>query len=189
MDVAWQQVYQSIPFTRTTPPGPVARLGRAIGPHLRDNPDRDPRPQHECIAMDIFQQLIRIEPGGRGPREITRQVAGIVSASGMGTGLCHCFCRHTSASLTITENADPTVLEDLEGHMGRSVPDGDPHYAHAMEGPDDMSAHIRSVLTGAGLTVPFSDGRLALGTWQGIFLWEHRTGRHERQVVVTCLGR
>ncbi|MBK1735158.1 secondary thiamine-phosphate synthase [Halorhodospira abdelmalekii] len=138
--------------------------------------------------MRIHQEQFEIATRGRGPVEISGSIRGLLQPLQMSTGLCHLFCRHTSASLTITENADPTVLHDLEGYLERSIPDGDPRYAHSMEGPDDMSAHIRSVLTGSGLTIPFSRGELCLGTWQGVFLWEHRTRRHSRTVVVTFLG-
>ncbi|MCG5525931.1 secondary thiamine-phosphate synthase enzyme YjbQ [Ectothiorhodospira haloalkaliphila] len=139
--------------------------------------------------MDIHQASITINTQGRGQSEITAAVNDALIASGLQVGICQIFCRHTSASLAITENADPTVLKDLEGYMTRTVPDGDPRYAHDMEGPDDMSAHIRGILTGSGLTVPFAQGRLMLGTWQGVFLWEHRARGHAREVVVTCLGR
>lgn len=138
--------------------------------------------------MNIHQAIFSVPTRRRGPIEISDRVAEIISASGIQTGLCQVFCQHTSASLLITENADPTVLRDLEGHLQRQVPDGDPEYAHDQEGPDDMSAHIRSVLTGPGLTIPVSRGRLALGTWQGLFLWEHRTQSHQRTLVVTCFG-
>lgn len=138
--------------------------------------------------MKIHQATITLSTPGRGPLEITGQVAGIVREAALQTGLCQLFCQHTSASLLITENADPTVLRDLEAYLTRQVPDGDARYAHDQEGPDDMSAHIRGVLTATGLTVPIRQGRLALGTWQGIFLWEHRARRHSRTLVVTCLG-
>jgi secondary thiamine-phosphate synthase enzyme len=138
--------------------------------------------------MKIHQANLSVQTRTRGPIEISDRVAEIVRESGIQTGLCQVFCQHTSASLLITENADPTVLRDLEGHLEREVPDGHPHYAHDQEGPDDMSAHIRSVLTGPGLSIPVSRGRLALGTWQGLFLWEHRTHGHQRRLVVTCFG-
>ena len=138
--------------------------------------------------MKTHQAPISLSTPGRGPLEITGQVSAILREATVQTGLCQLFCQHTSASLLITENADPTVLRDLEAYLTRQVPDGDSRYAHDQEGPDDMSAHIRSVLTGTGLTVPIRLGRLALGTWQGIFLWEHRSHRHSRSVVVTCMG-
>lgn len=139
--------------------------------------------------MDIHQDTFTIRNNGRGTTEVTRQVSEVIASSGYRTGLCHVFCHHTSASLAITENADPTVRADLERYMARAVPDGDPLYEHSMEGPDDMPAHIRSILTGSGLTVPISGGRPVLGTWQGIFLWEHRSRGHARKITVTCLGR
>lgn len=111
-----------------------------------------------------------------------------VSQSGAGNGLCHVFLRHTSASLLITENADSDVRRDLEFFMSRLVRDGDPAWSHSMEGPDDMPAHIRSVLTCSELTLPVRDGRLVLGTWQGVYLWEHRRRPHRRFVDVTVVG-
>ncbi|MFE8032841.1 secondary thiamine-phosphate synthase enzyme YjbQ [Thiohalocapsa marina] len=138
--------------------------------------------------MQVHQTSFTLLTTGRGPVTLTARVAEILRDSGIHTGLCHVFCQHTSASLLITENADPSVLRDLEGHLTRTVPDGDPRYAHDQEGPDDMSAHIRSILTGSGLTVPIRQGRLALGTWQGLFLWEHRSRGHARTLVVTCFG-
>ncbi|GAA0256232.1 secondary thiamine-phosphate synthase enzyme YjbQ [Rhodanobacter caeni] len=125
---------------------------------------------------------------GRGFFEITRQVADLVAASAVQTGIAHVFTAHTSCSLLISENADPTVRGDLERWMARVVPDGDPMFRHDAEGPDDMPAHIRSVLCGVSLTVPVAGGRLRLGTWQGIYLWEHRTHPHQRKVTVTVLG-
>ncbi|MHC1478897.1 secondary thiamine-phosphate synthase enzyme YjbQ [Frateuria aurantia] len=124
---------------------------------------------------------------GRGFIDITRQVAAAVSTAGAVSGVANVFVRHTSCSLLISENADPSVRHDLEQWMGRLVPDGDPVFSHDMEGPDDMPAHIRSVLTGVSLTVPVLDGRLLLGTWQGIYLWEHRHQGHRRELVVSCV--
>ena len=138
--------------------------------------------------MEIHQETFTVRNSGRGTTHVTRQVAEVVAAAGHQAGLCHVFCHHTSASLAITENADPTVRADLERYMARAVPDGDPMYQHDMEGPDDMAAHIRCILTGSGLTVPIIGGRLGLGTWQGIFLWEHRSRGHSRKITVTCLG-
>jgi len=135
-----------------------------------------------------YQQQIAIATRGRGTRDITDAIADIVHASGIDTGLCHVFVQHTSCSLTITENADPDVRRDLETLFARLAPDGDPAYAHDLEGPDDMAAHARSVLSDTGLTVPVGAGRLLLGTWQGIFLWEHRTHGHQRTLIVTVTG-
>ena len=125
---------------------------------------------------------------GRGTRDITDDVARAVRQSGVQTGLAHVFVQHTSCSLTITENADPNVRRDLETIIGRLTPDGDRAYRHDTEGPDDMAAHARTMLTETSLTVPIGGGRLLLGTWQGIYLWEHRTAPHRRKVVVTIIG-
>ena len=125
---------------------------------------------------------------GRGTRDITDDVARAVRQSGVQTGLAHVFVQHTSCSLTITENADPDVRRDLETIIGRLAPDGDRAYRHDTEGPDDMAAHARTMLTETSLTVPIGGGRLLLGTWQGIYLWEHRTAPHRRKVVVTIIG-
>ena len=125
---------------------------------------------------------------GRGTRDITDDVARADRQSGVQTGLAHVFVQHTSCSLTITENADPDVRRDLETIIGRLAPDGDRAYRHDTEGPDDMAAHARTMLTETSLTVPIGGGRLLLGTWQGIYLWEHRTAPHRRKVVVTIIG-
>nr|WP_303652544.1 secondary thiamine-phosphate synthase enzyme YjbQ [Paludisphaera mucosa] len=125
---------------------------------------------------------------GRGTIEITAEVEQIVAASGVRTGLCNVFIRHTSASLIVCENADPSVRQDLERFAARLAPDGDPLFRHTLEGPDDMPAHVRSILTQTALTIPVVDGSPALGTWQGVFVWEHRTQPHRRLVVVTVQG-
>lgn len=129
-------------------------------------------------------RTLAITVPGPGLHEITREVAEVVSASGRTEGLCTVFIRHTSASLTIQENADPSARRDLEGWLDRLVPEDDPHFTHTVEGPDDMPSHIRSALTATSLGIPVVGGRLALGTWQGVFLWEHRSSRHRREVVV-----
>ena len=136
----------------------------------------------------MSQHTITIETRGRGFEMITSKVSDVVSRSGVRNGLCNVFIRHTSASVMITENADSAVRRDLERFMQRVAPDGSPEYEHDTEGPDDMPAHIRTVLAGSTLTVPVVDGRLALGTWQGIYLWEHRTSRQSREVIVSVLG-
>ena len=136
----------------------------------------------------ILQQQLQFELKGRSTINITDDVAKIVSASGITTGTCHVFVQHTSASLMICENADPDVRRDLETCMQHIVPDGDPMFLHQDEGPDDMSAHIRTVLTNPDLVVPVSNGKCALGIWQGIYLWEHRTHRQQRRVIVTVQG-
>jgi len=134
------------------------------------------------------QQTLSIDTRGRGSYEITREVQRVVAESDIRAGLCHVFVHHTSASLMLCENADPTVRQDLERFMARLVPDGDPMFRHDDEGADDMPAHVRSILTNMDLTLPVSDGRAALGTWQGVYLWEHRTHAHRRRVTVTVLG-
>jgi secondary thiamine-phosphate synthase enzyme len=121
---------------------------------------------------------------GQGLHEITREVARIVADSNIESGLCTVYIRHTSASLVIQENADPTARQDLERWLNRLVPAGDPFYRHDAEGPDDMPAHIKAALTATSLSVPVLHGRLALGTWQGIYLWEHRRRGGERELVV-----
>jgi len=119
---------------------------------------------------------------------ITGEVAEVVRAAGIGTGLCVVFVRHTSASLVIQENADPSAARDLEGWMARLAPEGDARYTHTTEGPDDMPSHLRSAVTRTSETIPIVDGRLALGTWQGLYLWEHRRRGQRREVVVTVSG-
>ena len=125
---------------------------------------------------------------GRGTTDITADIQRAVRASGIRAGLCSVFLQHTSASLILCENADPAVRRDLETILSRLSPDGDPAYVHDTEGPDDMAAHARSMLTSNSLTIPVAEGRLLLGTWQGVYLWEHRTMGHTRQVVVTLIG-
>ncbi len=136
----------------------------------------------------IIQHNIEIPTRGRGSYALTRRVQELVGASGIRSGVCHVFVRHTSASLMLCENADPQVRDDLEAFMRRLVPDGDPLFEHTAEGPDDMPAHVRAVLTQPMLTIPVGEGRCLLGTWQGIYLWEHRTSGHRRSVVVTVQG-
>jgi secondary thiamine-phosphate synthase enzyme len=136
----------------------------------------------------IVQRQIEIATRGRGTYEITRQVAETVRDAGIGMGLCHVFVHHTSASLILCENADPTVRRDLEAFLARLVPDGDRLFEHTDEGMDDMPAHIRAILTKMDLSIPVTGGRCALGTWQGIYLFEHRTQAHRRRVTVTVHG-
>lgn len=121
---------------------------------------------------------------GRGLHEITDVVQTQVTSSGLANGLCTLMIQHTSASLTIQENADPTARHDLEAWIERHVPEGDPHFTHTLEGPDDMPSHIRAALTATTLSIPFEQGRLALGTWQGIYLWEHRRRGSTRRCIV-----
>ncbi len=134
------------------------------------------------------QQEIEVSTHGRGMVDLTSKVQQAVSQSGVQVGLCNVFVHHTSASLLICENADPDVKRDLEVFFSRMVKDGDPSFKHDAEGPDDMPAHVRSILTGVTLTLPVSGGRAALGTWQGLYLWEQRTHPHRRRVTVTVLG-
>ncbi|RFF32325.1 secondary thiamine-phosphate synthase enzyme YjbQ [Wenzhouxiangella sediminis] len=133
----------------------------------------------------MHQAELTIETRGRDTLDITGRISREVTASGVETGLCHIFLKHTSASLLINENADADVQRDLETFFADLVPDGDPRFRHRAEGADDMAAHVRLALTHSDLTVPVSNGRLALGTWQGIFLWEHRYEPHHRHIVVT----
>lgn len=136
----------------------------------------------------ISQCEIIIETDGRGTSDLTEQVQSAVLESGIETGMCNVFVRHTSASLMLCENADPAVLSDLETFMSKLAPDGDPAHTHTAEGPDDMPSHIRSVLTHTDLNLPVCNGRCDLGTWQGIYLWEHRHAAHRRKVTVTISG-
>jgi secondary thiamine-phosphate synthase enzyme len=134
------------------------------------------------------QHHLFITTRGRGSIEITDDIATVVKTASVDVGIAHVFVRHTSCGLAITENADATVRRDLETLMQRWAPDGDPAYRHDLEGDDDMAAHARSLLTGVSLTVPFANGRLLLGVWQGIYLFEHRTQGHRREVIVTLIG-
>jgi secondary thiamine-phosphate synthase enzyme len=136
----------------------------------------------------VYQDTISVRTKGRGTYELTHHLADIIRKSGVRRGIVNVFVQHTSASLTICENADPDVLRDLEAFMRHLVPDGDPMFRHTAEGPDDMSAHVRSVLTDSGLNLPIDAGRCKLGTWQGVYLWEHRARPHRRQVMVTIYG-
>ncbi len=131
---------------------------------------------------------LTVSTRGRGTYDITREVRGIVSASGARDGLATVWIHHTSASLIVCENADPSVRRDLEAFIARLVPDGDRLFTHTAEGDDDMPAHVRSVLTQTSIGIPISDGALVLGTWQGLYLWEHRTSAHERRITVTVIG-
>src|SRR5665647_1790723 len=136
----------------------------------------------------IHRGDLAVSTRGRGTYEITHDVRGVVAASGARDGLATVWIHHTSASLIVCENADPDVRRDLEAFMARLVPDGDPVFVHTAEGDDDMPAHVRSVLTQTSIGIPIADGKLVLGTWQGLYLWEHRTSAHERRVTVTVIG-
>ncbi|NNJ97229.1 MAG: YjbQ family protein [Gammaproteobacteria bacterium] len=138
----------------------------------------------------VYQQQLRFSTRGRGTNNISRDIDTVIRSSGIHQGICQIFIHHTSASLILCENADPTVRTDLERFMKKIVPDGDSLYQHIDEGPDDMPAHIRTVLTQSTLSIPVDQGRNTLGTWQGIYLWEHRTHPHphQRRVTVTVMG-
>ena len=137
----------------------------------------------------VFQERLTITTPGRGTTPVTDAVQTRVMHSGIRTGLCHLFLHHTSASLVLCENADPDVRTDLERYMARLVPDGDALFEHTAEGPDDMPAHIKAVLLGSSLTIPIRDGRFNVGTWQGIYLCEHRDRGGRRRLVVTLHGQ
>jgi secondary thiamine-phosphate synthase enzyme len=138
--------------------------------------------------MRWHRETITLPDAGRGLHDITVRVREVVGRAEVQVGLCNLFLLHTSASLLIQENADPDVLRDLEDWFARQAPDGDPRYRHVEEGPDDMSAHIRSAITATSLTVPIEDGALLLGVWQSVYLFEHRAARAARRLVVTALG-
>jgi secondary thiamine-phosphate synthase enzyme len=139
-------------------------------------------------AQHVAQGGFIVHTRGRGFSDITAQVADALAASHVQLGMANVFTAHTSCSLLLGENADPAVGRDLERWFARAVPDGDPLFEHDAEGPDDMPAHVRSILTGVSLVVPVHGGKLQLGTWQGIYLWEHRLAPHQRKVTVTVLG-
>ena len=132
-----------------------------------------------------MQEIISIKTQGRCTVDITHEVENLVSRAGIKVGLCNLFIQHTSASLILCENADPDVRIDLENFMQHMVKDGDDLFIHTAEGPDDMPAHIRSVLTSSSLTIPIANGRCLLGTWQGIYFWEHRLNSHARNIIVS----
>ena len=137
----------------------------------------------------IEQKTLEFRTRGRGTTDITADIQRVVTASGIKKGLCNVFLQHTSASLILCENADPDVRKDLEMLLKRLAPDGDPEYVHDTEGPDDMAAHARSVLTTNSLTIPVTEGKLALGTWQGLYLYEHRQLPHARTTRVPIFGK
>jgi secondary thiamine-phosphate synthase enzyme len=136
----------------------------------------------------LLRQSLTVTAPSQGLVEITGQLAGLCRQAGCGQGLLHLFLQHTSASLIIQENADPAVVHDLEAFLARLVPEGDSLYTHTQEGPDDMPAHVKGALTAVSMTIPVVDGQLALGTWQGVFLWEHRRAPRPRQILVTVTG-
>lgn len=136
----------------------------------------------------IYQDSFQIRTQGRGSYLVSGEIEDRLQAAGIKTGICQIFVHHTSASLMLCENADPEVRADLERFMARLVPDGDPLFRHIDEGPDDMPAHVRSILTGQTLSLPVAAGRADLGVWQGIYLWEHRAAAHQRRLTVTVTG-
>ena len=136
----------------------------------------------------VYQQQLQVPTRGRGTLDISRQVDEAIQSSGIKQGICQIFIHHTSASLILCENADPAVRSDLETFMKKIVPDGDSMFQHTDEGPDDMPAHVRTVLTQSSLSFPVAEGKDTLGTWQGIYLWEHRTHPHKRKLTVTVMG-
>jgi secondary thiamine-phosphate synthase enzyme len=136
----------------------------------------------------IRQSQLEIPTRGRGTVEVTDRLQAAVREAGVRTGLAQVFIHHTSASLIISENADPAVHRDLERILARLAPDGDPVFEHDAEGPDDMPAHVRAMLTNVNLSIPVTDGRLALGIWQGVYVYEHRTAPHRRRLTVTVYG-
>ena len=136
----------------------------------------------------VIRRELTIPTSGRGTYDITREVSGAARDAGVREGLATVWIHHTSASLIVCENADPSVRRDLEAFVARLVPDGDRIFSHTAEGDDDMPAHVRSVLTQTSIGIPVAEGRLALGTWQGLYLWEHRTSPHERRITVTIVG-
>jgi secondary thiamine-phosphate synthase enzyme len=138
--------------------------------------------------MAVHQAIFRIHTTGQGGREITDEVNRELKRAGMNYGTVCIFCQHTSCSLVIMENADPSAWSDLQAWFNRLVPEDDPHFRHTLEGADDMPSHIKMALTRTSETIPFGDGRLLLGTWQGVFLWEHRRAAHHRTLVLTFTG-
>lgn len=136
----------------------------------------------------IMHETIQVETRGRTSTDITERVNAVINKSGISEGICNVFILHTSASLILCENADPAVRNDMETFMKDLVRDGDPGFTHVTEGPDDMSAHIRTVLTDSSINIPVQKGRCSLGTWQGIFLWEHRFHAHRRNIVISIYG-
>lgn len=138
--------------------------------------------------MAHYQRLLTIQTTSKSFSKITSKVQSVVTESGIDTGLCTIFLRHTSASLVIQENADPDVLKDLSNFFAKLVPEDGKSYIHDAEGPDDMPAHIRTALTKTSEQIPVAQGRLLLGTWQGIYIWEHRSYSHNREVVIHIAG-
>jgi secondary thiamine-phosphate synthase enzyme len=139
-------------------------------------------------TMSVHQSILTIRTAEQGTHEITEAVAREIQRSGIRSGMVSVFCQHTSCSHVLMENADPSARSDLEAWLDRLVPENDPHFEHTMEGPDDMPSHIKMALTRTSETVPIADGKMLLGTWQGIYLWELRRAAHSRRIVVTVFG-
>ena len=135
----------------------------------------------------VFQRALSLSTPGQGMHNITDSIADVVAESGIDSGLCSIFVQHTSCSLVIQENADPSARADLENWLNRLAPENDPQYTHTFEGPDDMPAHLKAAVTKTSEQIPVIEGRLGLGTWQGLYLWEHRRSSHTRRVIVTIL--
>jgi len=138
--------------------------------------------------MEVCQKTLAIETHGKGTREVTAELSAFLDETGMEKGMLTVFCAHTSCSLVIMENADPSARHDLENWLERLVPEGDRHFTHTFEGSDDMPSHIKMALTRTSESIPFAGGRLLLGTWQGCFLWEHRRHGHRRTLHLTAIG-
>lgn len=138
--------------------------------------------------MSVYQTEIRFRTHGQGTFEITAEADKALHDSGMKNGNLTAFCSHTSCSLVLMENADPSARADLEAYLDKLVPENLPYFTHTYEGADDMPSHIKMALTRSSETIPFSDGRLMLGTWQGLFLWEHRRSHHSRKIVFSLIG-
>jgi len=151
-------------------------------------PSKPTVPDAKRLPMRQALHRLTVATNGKGLVEITRDVLAWTAEQGIGTGLLTLWCRHTSASLTVQENADPAVRQDIARYFEALAPEGAGRYAHDDEGPDDMPAHLRAMLTGAQLSIPVSDGRPVLGTWQGVYVFEHRRRPHRREIVLHLLG-
>ena len=138
--------------------------------------------------MSVYQSEVSVNTSGKGTQEVTGLLKDAIEASGCQAGIISVFCHHTSCSLVLMENADPSARQDLENYMERLVPENEPYFVHTYEGPDDMPSHIKMALTRSSETIPFSNGSPNLGTWQGLFLWEHRNRPHNRRLSVTVVG-
>ena len=147
-----------------------------------------PLSNFHTINMSVFTKEIVVTAPGKSTAEFTSMIEEVLIESGLTEGTVTVFCRHTSCSLVVMENADPSARRDLEAFIDRLVPENDPHFTHTYEGPDDMPSHIKMALTRTAEVIPFVNGRLCLGTWQGVFLWEHRDHSHERRIALSYQG-